>query len=97
MLLGVLCVTVKTPSTGPASLPSLVAAIDTVAASPSAIMIEAVSAGAAAIVTAGLPVPVSATTTVSSPSTSASATMPVTSIVTVVLPAGIVAVPLRAL
>ena len=56
----------------------------------------AVSFGPAATVMPALLVPVNVTMTVSVPSTSASVTMPVTSIVAVVLPAGTVTEPVNA-
>ena len=87
------CVTVITPFTGPASAPSVVLAIVTVAESLSAIVIVAVSVAPSV----GKPevIEVSVTIAVSLPSTMASS-MTGMLIVADVEPAGIVTVPLSA-
>ena len=89
----VLWVTVKMPSTGPDSLPSVVPAMLTDALSPSRMLtlslaVPMLMPGSDAVMA------VSVTVTVSVPSTRPSATMPVTSMLAVVVPAGIVTVPL---
>ena len=77
-------------------LPAVVAAMLTVAASPSRRSMLSLSLAASMVMPGSLAViPVSVISTVSVPSTSESATMPVTSMVWLVEPAGTVTVPLR--
>ena len=94
--LSAVCVTVNTPSTGPASLPSVVPAMLTVAASLSRMSIES-SSFPTSIVIWGSPAVIlfSVITTVSVASTIASS-MTGTLIVAEVVPAVIVTVPLSA-
>ena len=94
--LSAVCVTVNTPLTGPASLPSVVPAMLTVAVSLSRMSIES-SSLAVSIVICGSPLVIvfSVITTVSVASTIASS-ITGTEIVAVVAPAAIVTVPLSA-
>ncbi len=92
----VVCVTVNTPSTGPVSLPSVVPAMLTVAVSPSRISMESLSLAPSMVTpTVDAVMLLSVTITVSVPSTSESATMPVTLMVWLVEPAAMVTVPER--
>ena len=91
----VVCDTVNTPSTAPASLPSMVPEMLTVALSPSRISMLSVAVpieipGSLSVM------PVSVMVTDSVPSTRLSATMPVTLIVADIDPPGIVTEPASA-
>ena len=93
LALAVVCVSVNRPGADKASSASVVAAMLTVALSPSRILIVASSAGLVATVTSGSSVPVKVTMTVSVPSTSESMAMPVTSMKAVGSPASTVTDP----
>ena len=91
MTAAVVCVTVNNPSTGPVSLASVVPAMLTSALSPSRMSMLALLLIGSMVMPGSLAVmAVRVTVTVSVPSTSPSATMPVTSIVALVALAGMV-------